>query len=292
MTGFADVFETPPVDFNRGRYKRPLVMQLDGTEIEYLRPSQIGSHAKDSEGLIRWSTRRAARATASATGWSRGRIITEDDPVVLDQLINDAIRQAATEPDAADRGTSFHDAVQAGTSADRTERAGLDSRSRVLASAGLVEVPEYRERLVVSDRFRTAGRWDGLVMCPEGLEVEFRSRHCSPIVWDLSNRLVVMDDKTGRNACKFGKRGGVSGGEQTAMQLTAYANSDLYDPATGVRTRVEGLSKVVGLIVHTDLDTHHTRLVWTLLNGSALEACCTLANWKPSLTIGGDSCSI
>jgi len=262
-------------------------MQLDGTEAEYLRPSQIGSHAKDSEGLIRWSTRRAARAAALAAGWLRMRIATEDDPSVLDQLINDAIRQTATEPDAADRGTWFHDAVQAGHSTDRTEQAGLNSRSRVLASAGLVEVPEYRERLVVSDSFRTAGRWDGVVRCPEGFEVDFGT-----VVVNLSEALVVMDDKTGRNACKFGKRGGVSGGEQTTVQLTAYANSDLYDPATGVRTMVEDLSTAVGLIVHTDLDTGRTRLVWALLDRAALAACCTLAGRKPSLTIGGDSCSI
>lgn len=284
MTGFADVFDVPTVDFHRGRYKRPLVMQLDGTEAEYLRPSQIGSHAKDSEGLIRWSTRRAARAAALAAGWLRMRIATEDDGSVLDQLINDAIRQAATEPDAADRGTAWHTAVETARQRRSGDAERLANRARVLADAGLVELPEYRERLVVDDLRQTAGRWDGLVLCPRGFEVDLGGK-----VVNLSGALVVADDKTGRSQLRWGKRGGVSGGESTSVQLTAYSRSVLYDPGTHVRTRVPGISQDAGLIIHTDLDARRTRLVWVELSEARLISCLVLARSRTNLVVGGDS---
>lgn len=289
MTDFSEMFAVPERDFTRGRYGRPMILGLDGAEVEYLRPSTVAKYASGgSEGLRRWEVARTARSVAARPLLARRiRDAMADSHVV--RMVEQASDNAASEA-----GTAFHDAVHHGTlDVDLQDAVGI--RAAVLARVGLTEVPELRERLVVSDTYGLAGRWDGVVRCPDGYEVEFSSipsrqepgRTYAATV-DLSNRLVVLDDKTGNNAVRWTQSGQPRGAEAATMQLTAYANSSLYDVDTGVRTRVDGLTPVVGLIVHTDLVAHWTRLVWTLLDDRALTACVNLARWKTSLTAVGD----
>lgn len=289
MSDFSEMFAVPERDFNRGRYGRPKVLGLDGEETEYLRPSAVAKYAQGgSEGLRRWEVARTARSVAARPLLARRvRDAMADGDVV--RMIEQASDNAASEA-----GTRFHDAIHHGTlDADLKDVVGI--RAAALARVGLVEVPELRERLVVSDAYGLAGRWDGVVRCPEGLEVDFQdipSRMVPgttyPLTVDLSNRLVVLDDKTGKNAVRWTQSGHPRGAEAATMQLTAYANSHLYDVDTGVRTPVDCLTKAVGLIVHTDLVAHWTRLVWTFLDTRTLTACVDLARWKASLTAVGD----
>jgi hypothetical protein len=281
VTGFADVFAVPTPDFTRGRYGRPRIPQLDGTVVEYLRPSVIGSYVVDSEGLRRWDVNRTARAVAAAAWNVRHRIHTASESAI-GGLVENALRTEEESP--AERGTAWHTAVETGTPGRDGHAECLEKRAQLLADTQLYDVPEFRERLVVDDLRQTAGRWDGLVRCPEGFEVVLGTR-----AYDLSRALVVADDKTGRSGLRWGKRGGVSGGEKTSVQLTAYSRSTLYDPVSHVRTPVPGLSQDVGLIIHTDLPARRVRLVWVELNEARLISCLILARSKTNLMIEGDS---
>lgn len=271
VSTFDEVFSTEPGDFERGRYRRPLILQPDDSKAEYLSPSTVAKYAGTDEGLVRWRVAQAARTVArdrSAAAQIRGALVDSDVHRVLAGAVHDA----------AAAGTAFHSALETRDVPNDLADA-VTNRDAALAAAGLVELPEYRERKVVDDDLRLAGTWDGIVRCPDPYRVEFPDGQ----EFDLSGRLVVLDDKTGRNALHWTQSGQPRGGNATAVQLTAYAHSRLYDVRTGVRTRLDALTPLVGLIVHTDLATAHTRLAWVRTDVRALRCCRYLAEWKPEM---------
>lgn len=104
----------------------------------------------------------------------------------------------------------------------------------------------YMERLMVNDELRVGGTPDRIdrpsrtLIAPDGT-----------VITDAD--LIITDLKTG--TVEFGAL-------KMAMQLSIYANSELYDPANGERTPVSGLRTDWGIIVNAPAGTGECALYW------------------------------
>jgi hypothetical protein len=245
------VWETPTMEVPReeNRFNRPLVKHPEtGKLTPYTRTTTYVKCLDDESALTRWKQRKVARGLSKRDDLllavaSMGDQPEEDD---ADQVKTwkremDKLCESAMEADgsskAATTGTALHAIME-------TDDKGIDpgrlpgDYQRYLdayrrATSHLEHV--YIEQFMVRDDLKVGGTPDRIMKVPG------------------NDQLVIGDIKTGVNL-DFGQAA-------IAMQLAMYANSQLYDPATGKRTNLD-INLDRGLIIALNSKTGICELMW------------------------------
>jgi hypothetical protein len=205
-----------PAGVPRDQWKRPLILQDDGSLIGYTRASSLANQIDNFAGLHKWDTRHIARgigiredlaAMAAAlpvpTGDKR-----KDAPTnaALDEII-EAARETAGEHVQANWGTAVHSFTEPGQEGNpavpERMKADVDSYWKAKTERGLICLAS--EVFVVNDELKVAGTFDDLY-------------------WDWAYGLIVGDKKTGKQKL-----------QSTLIQMAIYANSYAYNWETGER---------------------------------------------------------
>lgn len=208
----------------------PLIKQPDGSVLKYTRASSLGDYLTDQEFLIEWKLLNLAVSLGRNpdladmcaieeynTGFNEpAPIVKRESKKRLLSLINRALDRVRTE-ERADRGTVVHGVTETGYD-------GYIPVSVIGENAAFQEFIAINkiirlgsEIFTVNDELRVAGTFDHLWYVP-ALE-----------------SIVIGDTKNGRNQNNLG----------FACQFANYANSMVYDPATGGRMSLEDFSFLV-----------------------------------------------
>lgn len=241
--------DRPAVDWERDQYQRPKIRTLGTTgkprkeTRSYTRVTTFAAALDDGTNLMRWRMRRVLLGVAARPDYvTQALALTDrdDDKAALNELAEKCLEAAG--PDKAGIGTALHAFTER---LDRGEplgnvpeqyRASLDAYLEATACITWT----HRECRTVHDELEVAGTPDGFGYCsipdPDG----------------VTDALRVIDTKTGRidYPAKF------------STQLAIYAHSDLYDPATGLRTPIE-VNTRWGIITHLPPDrSGEVELLW------------------------------
>jgi hypothetical protein len=203
---------------------RPLIKQADGTTRAYTRASSLGDYLTDQEFLTEWKLlnlavalgRRPDLADQCAvepynTGFDEPDQTTKrESKKRLLGLIRRAL-DAVKIDERADRGTVVHAVTETGYDGyiPVAVIGEYASFQEFLAINGIVRLGS--EVFVVNDELRVAGTFDHLWYVP------------------AVNKIRIGDTKNGRNQNNLG----------FGCQFANYANSEVYDPATGERMSLE-----------------------------------------------------
>lgn len=169
--------------FSRGRYRLP--DPESGQTRSFTRASTIAKEIEDTRLLEAWQRRQMliglSRSTALAATLDQTVMEARDQSepedflrASLNSLAEDCQLAAGTEM-AAEFGTCVHawtEAVDIGlvhpSRVPRIVRPWVEHYLERMAAAGLIALPEYRERIVLNSRFRVAGTLDAIYLCPDG----------------------------------------------------------------------------------------------------------------------------
>ena len=237
MNDFFDDYD--PNEVQRTGSGEPLIKQPDGSLKAYTRASSLGDYLTDNSFLETWHMRNLAVALGRrrdladlcavepySTGFNEPpQAIKSASGRTLDSLIARALDAVAIS-ERADRGTVVHAVTETGYD-------GFIPISVIGEHAAFQEFIRINdiirlgsEVFTVNDELRVAGTFDHLWYVP------------------ALKSIVIGDTKNGRNANNLG----------FSIQFANYANSDVYDPATGKRTSLEDFAAEVWL-AHLGIDT-------------------------------------
>lgn len=228
-----------PVDITRDRWGRPLISVTgpdDLTDfVAYTRVSTLAKSLDDMNGLMKWKARKTVEGLVRRPDLvtrASGALATgdPDEHWPTKRELNDIVEEA-TEAAGATKGRSAGTGFHALT--DALDRGTLDWS--LVAGADVPRLEAYQdamddyevldiETFVVNDTIRAAGTFDRLVRCPDG-------------------RVRVADLKSGKSEAEypFG----------TTVQISVYANSERYEPATGTRSPLHpDIDLTTGLLIH------------------------------------------
>jgi hypothetical protein len=219
-----------------GRYKLP---GPDGTEESWTRATTFAATLAEQYGLRIWKerqvvwglSRRPDLLTMAST------ISGPEDKKALGAIVDEAHVAAGTQA-KANRGTAIHRACQAAERGAWDQvpaelRPHVTKYLKAMADGGLQILPSMVERTVIVNRYKVAGTFDNLVMCPDG-------------------RIRVADKKTG--SLDYADI-------EFAIQLGLYANADaIFDYDTGRYEPMPEVAKDYAVIAHIDPETGHTEL--------------------------------
>jgi len=219
-------------DFTRDRWGRPVIIPPGGGKpTAYGRFSSHGQILEDRFGLERWKVRVAGRGlTLRSDLYAQVAACPADDTSRLDELMQAAL-DAGGASVGAGIGTALHEftaRVEAGEigldDVPDPWRADVETYLATINAYGLSVVTDLVEVQLVNDVLQLAGTADRFL------------RRAS------DGRLVCADLKTGKK---------ISANPLAyIVQLAAYANSMLYDIATGERREVGDVDLECGLIIH------------------------------------------
>jgi hypothetical protein len=224
----AHAWETIPPqhrpDFRRDRWKRPLIRQLDGSDVAYTRCTTYVGAPEDLYNVHRWENRQIAKGLAARSDLLLSVAAHADDKGELNRLC-DAAKEAAGASAASTRGTAIHklsELVDEGRELPR----GLDAETRKCLDAYAAAMRPFKvkaiEARLVQDKRRVAGSTDRIL-----------SYRGMTYIGDLKTGSTV-DLGTGK----------------IAGQLAMYAHSIPYDVVKEQRLDAHGASTQYGLVIH------------------------------------------
>jgi len=200
-----------PDSVPRDRWKRPLILQPDGTLEPYTRISTAAGWLNDGHGLGIWKLRHAALSIGRHEDIAAMIAPLEYGDPALDEHIETACERSVEMVTARHWGTAIHSFTdhhpECRARAFVPERMAADvlSYDQALAAAGLVLMES--ELFVVNDRLKVAGTLDGLYL-------------------DTDTGFHVVGDK----------KTGTLKPLALSCQLAMYHGGRCYDPTNGVRT--------------------------------------------------------
>lgn len=222
ITDFFDVTQGPP----RDKYGRPLLIPRGGTEDDrqwYTRASSLGDKIEDFAFLHKWQMRylaiglsrnmdlvRLAAAEIYTTGFGKG---DSKENTASGKRVDDVIERAlerAKIHEKADYGTAVHARTEPdnqGVDPDEMQAKEVQSFWDLVAELGVTIIGT--ELFTANDEVRTAGTFDHLMYVP-------------------GYGIIITDKKTSSKAS-----------ESYDVQLSVYANADLYDYETDTRVTLE-----------------------------------------------------
>lgn len=227
-----DIFAAPEIP--RDRYGRPLVAPPEGGKpVPYTRVTTFVGCLEDTTNLDKWKQRMVALGLASRPDLVLAVAAHRNDKTKLNKVVDEA-REAAAASAAATTGTALHAFTE---QLDRGEDIGVvpaafqaDLDAYVTTTAPLT--PVHIEQFTVHDGLRVAGTPDRVV--------------------EYEGGLYIADVKTGSIQWGMAK---------IAMQLAVYANSLLYDIASGERDSLN-VDTRRALVTHLPAGTGRCELVW------------------------------
>lgn len=222
MTGWFEDYDENEVQRDKG--DRPLIKQPDGSVKVYTRASELGDYLTDQAFLLEWQLcnlavalgrRRDLADLCAIEPYSTGfdepeqRIKSASKKRLL-SLVARALDSVRID-ERADRGTVVHAVTETGYEGF----VPISVLGEHAAFREFIRINEIirlgSEIFVVNDALRVAGTFDHLWYVPELQSV------------------VIGDTKNGRNQNNLG----------WSVQFATYANSAVYDPASGKRTALE-----------------------------------------------------
>jgi hypothetical protein len=223
------------VEIPRDQWGRPLIIPLGGGQpVPYTRASTLAKALDDQSNLMKWKQRKTAEGlvrrpdliTRAAGALANGDPDTDwPTKKALNAICTEAT-EAAGASTGASSGTGLHALTQAIDAGREPEfipeqaRPRLEAYRKAMAPYQVLDI----ETFVVNDTIRAAGTFDRLVRCSDG-------------------RVRVADVKSGKSEADYPLA--------TAMQIAIYSHGNRYDPATGVRTGLDGaLDRDTGLLIH------------------------------------------
>jgi hypothetical protein len=218
----------------RDRYGRPLVIPPGGGRpIPYTRCTTFVGVLEDTSNLTKWKQRMTAIGLTLRPDLALAVAAHRADKSKLNKIVDEAM-EAASSSAAATTGTALHAFTE---QHDRGEEIGAlpsayeaDLDAYTWATAPLK--PIHIEQFTVHDGLQVAGTPDRVV--------------------EHKNALYIADVKTGSIEWGMGK---------IAMQLAVYANSLLYDVATGERAALD-VDTSRALVIHLPAGQGRCDLVW------------------------------
>lgn len=229
VTDFFDVTQGPP----RDKHGRPLLIPRGGTEDDrqwYTRASSLGDTIENFAFLHKWKMRylavglsrnmdliRLAATEIYTTGFGKGD--SKENTASgkrIDDVIDRALERAKIH-EKADYGTAVHARTEPGNQGvDPDEMQAIEVQSfwDLVAELGIVIIGT--ELFTANDEVRTAGTFDHLMYVP-------------------GYGIIITDKKTSSKAS-----------ESYDVQLSVYANADLYDYETDQRTTLEDYVRAAG----------------------------------------------
>lgn len=222
VTDFFDLTQGPP----RDKYGRPLLIPRGGTEDDrqwYTRASGLGDTIENFAFLHKWKMRylavglsrnmdlvRLAAAEIYTTGFGKGD--SKENTASgkrLDDVIDRALERAKIH-EKADYGTAVHARTEPGNEGvdpDEMQRQEVQSFWDLIAELGITIIGT--EIFTANDEVRTAGTFDHLMYVP-------------------GYGIIITDKKTSSKAS-----------ESYDVQLSVYAQADIYDYETDQRMTLE-----------------------------------------------------
>lgn len=229
-------FATPEADIPRDRWGRPMVLVPGSTtkRTAYTRCTTYVGCLEDTYNLSKWQMRMTALGMAERPDLLLAAAAHRDDKGKLNEIVEQAL-DAASAHSSATIGTALHalterhDRGQALGTIPADYKADLDAYVARTAALKMLMI----ETFVVHDGLKIGGTFDRLV--------------------EVNGERYIADLKTGQIELGAGK---------IAMQLAVYANSDLYDIATGQRSVLAGVNKERAIVIHLPAGTGECRLYW------------------------------
>jgi hypothetical protein len=208
------------VDAKRDNLGRPLIIPPDGGKpVAYRRCTTFIDVLSDRSALERWKQRKTAIGLSMRKDLLLSVATSKHDNKKLDQVCEWALKASGSDS-AANIGTALHsltEEIDRGNTPEIPEDFAKDIQAYLHATKPYTM--QAIEVFVVNDELKVGGTFDRIVQ-----ELE-------PLVADL---------KTGSISYDAGK---------IAMQLAVYANSKVYNVATGERTPLD-VSVTRGLVIH------------------------------------------
>lgn len=263
----ADIFDLEADPLQRDRFGRPLLIPAAGGDrTAFTRMSTLAGYVCDDFGLTTWTQRLLAigygqredltamvaalpplnDARCDKSTLTREQLAQDRETKAKLDEYNEQALEAAGRNYKANHGTAVHGFIQHGHAEDAPERMRPDVEScyDTFRRRGIEVI--CSEMFVANDRLRAAGSFDHLVRLP-------------------TFGIVIADVKTAG--------GRISGkGLQFGIQLSGYADGEVYDPTDDTRQPLESLTdgerinRNVGLVVHVPLGGARTELYLVDLN--------------------------
>ena len=254
-----------PMVVPRDGFGRPLIIPPGGgTPVPYRRCTRFIDVLEDQYALARWRERQIAVGLATRQDLALAAAVAATDPDAnardLDRICREAT-EAARASAKATIGTALHALTER---LDRGLEVGTVPPQYLPLLAAYQEVtdrlrPLYIERFVVQDDLKIGGTPDRIVSL-DGVPGMF-----------------IADLKTGASTIEHGMA-------KVAMQLAVYAHSQLYDPATGGRTPLEGVSLTRGLVIALDASAEkpecHLHWVDIAAGWRGVQLCADVWGWR------------
>lgn len=225
---------TPEPTIERDRFKRPLVKPAEGGKpVAYSRCTTFIDVISDKFNLNQWDKRMVALGLAQRPDLLLSVSAHKDDKGALNRICDDA-KEAAKASAAATTGTALH---------ALTELIDRGQDLPVLPESALADIEAYRaataplkhiyiEQFMVQDPLKIGGTPDRVV--------------------EYQGKRYIADLKTGSIEWDTGK---------IAAQLAVYARSQVYDVATGQRSRHDAdIDRAI--VIHLPAGEANCRLFW------------------------------
>jgi hypothetical protein len=220
----------------RDRYGRPLVIPPGGGRlIPYTRCTTFVGCLEDTSNLTKWKQRMTAIGLTLRPDLALAVAAHRADKSKLNKIVEEAMEAAASTA-AATTGTALHsmtEEIDRGVPVDAIPVPAdyvADLQAYEFATAPLT--PLHIEQFTVHDGLQVAGTPDRVV--------------------EHKGSRYIADVKTGSIEWGMGK---------IAMQLAVYANSAMYDVATGERTPLD-VDTSRALVIHLPAGQGRCDLVW------------------------------
>lgn len=217
-------------DFNRDRWGRPTIIQVDGSLKPYTRISSYGQNLENQTGLTKWKLRTVVAGAVARPDLMQLASAHKADDRKLDDLAQQML-DAGGASRAANTGTAIHEVLAQVDQGILTRDAVpgnflpyMQAWYDTLDQFGLEVIPEMVELRLVNDHYEAAGSGDNFLMRTS------------------DGKLIAVDKKTGKSIQPRPLA--------YMVQLALYATSVEYTVATGERSALPNVDLEVAYIAH------------------------------------------
>ena len=245
-----DIEGTPEKpDFRRAN-GAPMIIDKDGRNQRFSRPSGWGKTLDDENALVSWKINTAAKGVAMDKALQAEWIAVADDDKAQKRKLQEKAIQAGRGNQASDTGTALHSMSERWEDPDDDFdpgpfRASLEAYSAEMDRLGIVS--ELFEYTVANEEYRAAGTCDRLYRLTKPLGTP--DGGMLPI-----GTLIIGDLKTGKSL-DFSLPG-------YHVQMAIYAQGEFYDVEQDCFMPTPDIEQKWGIIVHMPANAETCEFIW------------------------------
>ena len=245
-----DIEGTPEKPDFRRASGAPMIIDKEGRNQRYSRPSGWGKTLDDENALVSWKINTAARGVAMDKSLQAEWIAVSDDDKAQKRKLQEKAIQAGRGNQASDTGTALHAMSERWEDPDDDFdpgpfRASLEAYSAEMDRLGIVS--ELFEYTVANEEYRAAGTCDRLYRLTKPLETP--DGGFLPV-----GTLIIGDLKTGKSL-DFSLPG-------YHVQMAIYAQGEFYDVEQDCFMPTPEIEQKWGIIVHMPANAETCEFIW------------------------------